>query len=377
MPHPDGAGSFAPPRHVAILVASLDSGGAERVALNLAKALSATGVRTDLVVVRLRGSLLEDVPDFVRVVDLGARRALTATPHFRTYLKAEAPDAVLAINYEVNITAALAMIGLAAPPRLTLSIHSAPSRYLHVGPPIWRAIMWGASRLLYKRARHVVAVSEGVANDLRTLRWCDPAKIVTIYNPVIGPDTNALLLEAVDHPWIGDKTVPLIVTAGRLTAAKDYPLLLRAFAALLARRPVRLMIVGDGEVREALIRQIGALGIADQVAMVGFQKNPYPYLAAADLFVLSSAWEGFGNVLVEALAAGVPVVSTDCPHGPREILEGGRWGLLVPSGDEQELAKAMERALKLPKQQPDSAGRKRRAQEFSIDAAAQRYLRLL
>ena len=173
-------------------------------------------------------------------------------------------------------------------------------------------------------------------------------KTVTIYNPVEAERIRDLMTKPVNHRWLKDRTAPVILAVGRLTEAKDYPTLLRAFARLRANRPARLIILGQGEEEARLKALASELGIAGDTDFVGYQKNPFVWMARCDLYVMSSAWEGFGNVLVEAMVCGARVVSTDCPSGPGEILEHGRWGRLVPVADAETMAEAMAEALDDP-----------------------------
>jgi glycosyltransferase involved in cell wall biosynthesis len=198
-------------------------------------------------------------------------------------------------------------------------------------------------------------------------------RVEVVYNPVITPAMLAQARQQPDHPWFGAGQPPVILGVGRLTRQKDFPTLIRAFAEVRRRRPARLIILGEGEDRPELEALIGELGLADHVALPGFRDNAMAYLAGSALFVLSSAWEGLPTVLIEALAAGARVVSTDCPSGPREILQDGRLGVLVPVGDAPALARAMANALDGPASTvpPDALT------PFTLDAAVDNYLRLI
>ena len=199
-------------------------------------------------------------------------------------------------------------------------------------------------------------------------------RIHTIYNPVLSPDLDRKALESAGHPWIDDPVRPVVLAIGRMKKVKDFSTLLSAFARLLAQRPAKLIVLGEGRLRPKLLSLAQRLRIAEHVDFPGFVKNPYAYLSRADLFVLSSRYESLSNVLIEALACGCPVVSTDCPVGPREILEGGRFGALVPVGDPEALAAAMARALDEP---PRRDALRERASFFSVDRAVDRYEELL
>src|SRR5690625_55191 len=187
---------------------------------------------------------------------------------------------------------------------------------------------------LYRHLDAVVTASEGVSTDTRTVTGLPPERIHVIDNPVVTPDLEELAAQPLDHPWFGDNDVPVILASGRLTKQKDFPTLLRAFARVRQNRPARLIVLGEGKLRTELEALAVKLGIASDVDLAGFASNPYPYVKQSDLFVLSSRWEGLGMALIEALALGIPAVSADCPSGPREILADGRYGALVPVGDD-------------------------------------------
>lgn len=359
-------------RHVAIVVTSLEAGGAQRVALNLANAFQEAGVRTDLVLVSEVAERAYQPPPGIRVVALRRTRARQAVRALRDYIRRERPDAILAVAFQNNLLAALASRWLRPRPRLILSVHSTLSRAFAGHSPLRRHSLRLATRWLYRGADHVVAVSAGAARDLAQGIGVDPARIGIVYNPVVSPEVEEGMREVPAHPWAADRSIPLIITVGRLTAAKDCPTLLRAFAEVRRRREARLVVVGEGELRTELEDLARALGVSDSVAFAGFQANPWSWMRAADLFVLSSSWEGFGNVLVEAMATGTPVVSTDCPHGPREILEDGRWGALVPPGNPPALAAAILEAL-----ETGGIDARERARVFTVERAAEQYLELL
>jgi glycosyltransferase involved in cell wall biosynthesis len=197
--------------------------------------------------------------------------------------------------------------------------------------------------------------------------------VQVIYNPVIMPGMKARARQVPDHPWFRAGEPPVVLGIGRLTRQKDFPTLIRAFAGVRRQRPVRLIILGEGEDRAALDTLVTELGLGDDVALPGFRDNPLGYLSASALFVLSSAWEGLPTVLIEALAAGTRVVSTDCPSGPREILQEGRLGTLVPVGDVPALAAAMSAALDCPPCPAPAAA----LEPFTREAAVDNYLRLI
>ena len=273
------------------------------------------------------------------------------------------PDTLLAFDTRANQVASWLRWTPAAPPSLWLSLRNALNPRHRAG--LRRAAL---------RADGVIAISHGLAREFVGLTGIDASRVYVIHNPAVTPPLARLAATPVSHRWIGEGQPPLVVAAGRLTPQKDYPTLLRAFAGLRGQRPCRLMILGDGELRDDLQRLAGELGIEDDVDLAGFHANPWPFMRHAAVFVLSSAWEGFGNVLAEALSLGVPVVSTDCPHGPREILDDGRLGRLVPVGDAAALADAIAATLDHP---PDRATLVEGARPFAQATAGAAYLGLL
>jgi glycosyltransferase involved in cell wall biosynthesis len=229
-------------------------------------------------------------------------------------------------------------------------------------------------RKWYHRADGIVAVSASVADELSRIANLPRERVKVIHNPIDLGRVAAAAAEEVDDPWFRPGEPPVIVAAGRLHPQKDYLTMLRAFVRVRAERNTRLVILGEGRERRSLETLIGELGVGDDVRLLGFQKNSYFHMARAAAFVMSSAWERFPNVLIEALACGCPIVSTDCPSGPSELLDGGNYGRLVPVGNEAALAKAILETLDSPH---EPRRRQRRAEEFSIDKIADKYLRFL
>lgn len=226
---------------------------------------------------------------------------------------------------------------------------------------------------MYPSADGIVAVSAGVADDLAQIINIPRCRVSVVYNPIFSNNIPELSKAQVDHAWLSRGQPPVIMAVGRFTQAKDFSNLIRAFSVLRKKTVARLIILGEGDLRESLEAVVSDLDLSNDVAFPGFVQNPYAWMSKAALFVLSSAWEGFGNVLVEAMACGTPVVSTDCPSGPAEILENGKWGDLVPVGDINALAEAMAAALD-SREHPDVAAR---AADFSVDQAVHGYLKAM
>jgi glycosyltransferase involved in cell wall biosynthesis len=364
------------PSTLAIFLPSLAGGGAERMMINLATGALAAGVAVDLVCADARGPYLDAVPPGCRLVDFKSARTLWALPKLALWLRRERPTALLAAMDHANLVAiwARALARPRPPVRLAVSVRSQLSvAAAHEASLRGRALPWLARRF-YPRADLVIAVSQGVADDLADCLGLPRAGIAVLPNPVVSDDTDALARAPLDHPWFAAGAPPVLLAAGRLTAQKDFSTLLRALARLVPERDLRLMILGEGPDRAALTAEIGALGLTPRVALPGFEANPFRYLARARLFVLSSAWEGLPGVLIQAMACGTPVVSTDCPSGPREVLENGRLGPLVPVGDASALADAIARTLDDP---PPAALLEAGAAQYRLAPVSRRYLAAL
>ena len=328
---------------VAIYLRLLYGGGAERVMVNLMQSFVEQGLKVDLVMNKADGPYLSQVPPEVRIVDLKAPRMLAGLPKLAGYLRREKPMALLSglhYNNEIALWAkalALSSTKVIVSEHNTLSIHAQRR-----STDRWSPLL---AKLFYPWADGIVAVSQGVAQDLAEVTGLPAERIKVIYNPIITPEMLANSQEPLERPWFEAGEPPVILGVGRLEPQKDFPTLLRAFAKVRQVQPARLMILGSGREREKLNSLVEELGLKEDVAIVGFVKNPYPYIRRSAVYVLSSAWEGFGNVVVEALAQGTPVVSTDCPNGPAEILDGGKYGELVSVGDTEAMAGAILKVL--------------------------------
>lgn len=401
-------------RRISILTPSLAGQGAERKALYIAAGLIERGHAVDLLLQRLVCHYPDEVPEGARLFFLSGRtdertganigrvpvipRPLVTKPFpwrvryprialaarvygyqlpllastrlpgwaagIAAYLDREHPDGLLAMN---TLSAAATMMALRLarrPARVVATLHQVLQ-----------------SRRLRHRARHsypcadaVVGVSHGVTTEFHRLPGLPRSRIHTIYNPVVSASLLRRALDPPEHPWLDEPGDPVVLAVGKLIGRKDFSILLEAFARLSTRRPARLIVLGEGRLRPNLLSQARDLRIAEHVDFPGFVENPYAFLAKADLFVLSSRNEALPTVLIEAMACGCPVVSTDCDFGPREILEGGKYGELVPVGDPEALSAAMARALDAPR----SRGVLReRALFFSAENAVERYETLL
>jgi glycosyltransferase involved in cell wall biosynthesis len=359
-------------KRLAFFLPGLYEGGAERVFLNLVQGIAAKGNPVDLVLSRAEGPYMPQIPDSVRLVDLNTPRVLYSAPALARYLRREKPAALLSALY-ANIPALWAKRLAGYRGRLLVSEHNTLSVVARDVPDLRWRIYPRLARWFYPWADEIIAVSEGVADDLAAAARLRRDRIEVIYNPVVLPDLHEKARAPLEHPWFKAGEPPVVVAVGRLTAQKAFDVLIPSFAQVRARRTARLLILGEGEDRLALEEMVNRLGLGGDVSLLGFVPNPYPFMARASVFVLSSRWEGLPTVLVEAMALGVPVVSTDCPSGPREILLGGRHGRLVPVGDIDALANAIHAALigEVPSPPRESW------RPFELDTVIDRYIEIM
>ena len=362
-------------RKIALFLPSIGYGGAERVTVNLGGGIAARGFDVDLVFVTSDDPpMLTDIPAEVNLVDLEAGRVAASLPGLIRYLRRERPLALLSALEHTNVIALLAARLARVDTRIVVSVHTTVSRAIEDSTLFRSRLFPWLIRWFYPWASKVVAVSEAARSDLLAVAGLQPDSIQVINNPVVTPRLFERAKAPLDHPWFAAGEPPVILGVGRLVTAKNFPLLLRAFALVRKEQPARLLILGDGEQRQVLESLADELGLAPHVAMPGFVDNPYPYMARAGAFVLSSSFEGLPTVLIEALALGIPVVSTDCPSGPSEILQQGRWGTLVPVDDERALAEGILRALRQPVADPGETGS---WQPYELGRVVDQYLSLL
>ena len=330
---------------VAIFTSNMDGGGAERAMAKLAGGIADQGFDVDLVLSRARGHYLDEVPDSVRIVDLGASRVLASIPGLIRYLRRERPAAMLTSMNYVNVVGIWARALARVETRLVVNEQNALSLEAAHSPRRRHRLMPRLIRRFYPWADGIVSVARGTAEDLARTTGLAPERIEVVHNPIVTPELKHLATAPVDHAWFRPGEPPVVLSVGRLSPQKDFGTLLRAFARVRVRRSARLVILGEGPERGRLRSLISELGLEDSAALPGWVENPYPWMAHAGTYVLSSRWEGLPSVLIEALYCGVPIVATDCVSGPREILEDGAHGLLVPVGNVDALARGIETAL--------------------------------
>jgi glycosyltransferase involved in cell wall biosynthesis len=359
---------------IAVLGFRPASGGIGRVMINLLAGMARRGVELDLLLPPGEHPDLAGTEAHFSRFFLDADRPEQAAAELRDYLAERRPRAVLSNKDQTNALLARET-ERGARPFTVFRVGTDVLEKLKRSDPLTH--LWKRRRLaiLYRSADALIGISAGGSEALRRLLGGTARPpIHTIWNPVDLPAVRALAQAPIEHPWFQPGRRPVIVSVGRLVAAKDYSTLLRAFGLLRRWLDCRLVIVGEGRQRERLMRLARKLGVAHDFDLPGFRANPFPFVARADLFVASSIFEGANNALMEALALGAPCVSTDCRSGPREVLEGGRYGRLVPVGDAAALADAMLATLRAP---PDRAMLRAGAERFDLDTSARGYLAVL
>jgi glycosyltransferase involved in cell wall biosynthesis len=362
-------------RPLAIFAATSGHSGVDRVFANLVPQLDRWGVRVDLLRIRGHGPefSLDDLRN-CRLVDLGVAHVTSSLPAVARYLRRERPAALLCDKDRVNRAAILARALARVDTRLAVRLGSTMSVNLARRNRWDRWVQETSIRRLYPHADCIIVPSQGVADDLISYLGVAPGHIRVVPSPVLTPRLEERAREGMDHPWFAPGEPPVVLGVGELSFRKDFQTLVRAFALVRRRRPCRLVILGRGRYRDELLALADQLGVAADLDLPGFCANPYAYMARAGLFVLSSRWEGMPVALVEALAVGTPVVSTDCPSGPREILAGSGLGGLVPVGGVEEMADAIARWMGAA---PPAEDFRRAIEPYRVEASAREYLRAL
>ena len=361
---------------VSVFLPALAGGGAERAMLHLAQGLADRGLKTDLVLAEAEGDYLKQVPANVRLVNLKSKFpvVLSKTMALQHHLQREQPT-VLFSALDIVSSALWAKWSARVPTRVVMCIQTYLSgQFQEHQPNTMGKLRPQLVRWLYPKSDDLIAASKGTAEDLAQITSLPLERIRVIYNPVVTPEVLEKSREPIDHPWFSPGEPPVVLGVGRLVSQKDFFTLIRAFALVRQQRPARLVILGEGEQRPQLERLIRELNLEADVSLPGFADNPYAYMANASVFALSSKFEGFGNVVAEAMATGTPIVSTDCPSGPAEILDGGTYGKLAPIADPPALAKAILETLDDPL---PAAVLKRRSLEFSTDRVIDQYMEVL
>lgn len=346
--------------------------GVERVNILLANEMVKIGYEVSFIVFSNDGEFKDYLSDEIKVQELKIDRTILSIPYLFKYFLKNRVKFISAYNY-LSIIAILINIFTFKKSDIYVCEHNTLSSILKVKGR-WKDYL--IAKLLpffYAHTKAVIAVSKGVANDLSKHFGIKKNKIKVLYNPVVSTDMLIRAKEIPNHPWFLDKTKPVFIACGRLEPQKNFTLLIEAFSKVAEKVDARLLILGDGKQKDLLLNQIEMLRLVDKCELVGFVDNPYKFIAHADVFVLSSDFEGLPTVLIEALACNTKVVSTDCPSGAAEILENGKWGRLVPVGDLEELSKAMITSLN----EKNSANLMARADFFSVRSSTQKYINFI
>jgi len=360
--------------HLAVFLATSGHSGVDRIMGILLPHIASLGIKVDLLHVKGKGPHLPPDQGDIRIVELGSSHSFTSLAPLVRYLKREKPHALLSDKDRVNQIALLARRLAGTPTRVVVRSGTNITQTLKHRGSLEKFRHFLSMRYLYRMADGILTASEGAADDLAGFSGMSRQKISVIPNPVDKEMLFRLASEPVSHPWFSRKTLPVIVGLGELGGSKDYETLIRAFSIFRKGRGARLFIMGDGKKRARLKALAEELNLAADIHFFGYTANPFPYLSRADLFVQSSRYEGFGMALLEALALGIPSVATDCPSGPRDILQEGLYGKLVPVGDVQAMAEAITRTLDSP---PESPMIMRAALPYSLDRVAHEYMELL
>lgn len=355
-----------------IFVPSLHGGGAERMAALLAAALTRRGHPVDLLLAEAEGPYLATIPPEVRIVDFGKSGVLGCLPQLVRYLRKTPPSTIYSTLSHTNVITLLANVLAGSPSRVVIaecsSFDECRRNYRTLRDRLIRVMM----RLTYGRADKILVVADAMVEELRKGVGVARSRLLFLPSPVVPDDFDARSRQPLECPLFGQGR-PVIVAAGRLTFEKDFATLIRACALLRHRYDAALVILGEGPERRSLETLSAELGIADHVLLPGFVDNPFPCMRAASVFALSSRFEGMPGVLLQAMACGTPIVSTDCRTGPREVLEDGAWGILVPVGDPIRLAEGLMESL-ARNEHPDV---RKRALGFTVEGAIDGYLDVL
>jgi len=359
--------------HLAVFISLSGAGGVERMVMNLVREFSRYPIKIDLLTLKAKSEHFVDIPSSVRIIPLKSKSSVTCIPELKNYLREKQPNAMLVAKDRAGRAALKARKLAGIDTRIVIRLGTNLSSAITKRSVLNRRFRLRRIRKTYPLADAIIAVSNGVAFDTQKLSRYPLKKIQVIRNPVITDRMKQQAEEPVPHAWFRDDT-PIVMGAGRMTDQKDFQTLISAFGKLSNQLPARLIILGEGKERPELETHIKDLKLQDRVLLPGFQSNLYAWLARADLFVLSSRWEGSPNVLTEALALGIPSVATRCPSGPDEILQNGKIGPLVEIGDADGLAAAMHKTLTSP---IEKTLLQAAVAEYTAAVSAQHYLKAL
>lgn len=334
--------------------------------LALADRFTSRGFSCDITIAIHKGELLDRIPKNVRLISFGKKKTMRAVTSLAMYLRNEKPDVLLSTVFSANLCA-IAASKLSLTKTRIVTCEASPPDIDAKSNSAWRtALNTAAAKIFYRLADNIIAVSKSIQTTLTAKHYSEPSRITVIYNPLLSP--NHL------NPTINAPKEIILVACGRLERQKNYPCLLRAFKQVRLKRAAKLQILGDGELRQQLTNLACELGLSDDVIFSGFVKRPTERMQEASVFVHTADYEGFGMVLIEALACNLPIVATDCPGGVREVLADGKYGTLVPVGDDKAIAEAILAILDGSVAFPDSSDHLR---QFDLDRVTDAYLAVL
>ena len=359
---------------IALFMPSLAGGGAERVMISLANELVQRGFDVDLIVSYAKGEYHNQIHGSVNFIDFKVNRVLKATPKLIQYVKEVNPQVILSTIWHANIITILVKLLTGSPGIVVIRETNQISKSKQSLSPLLSRLMCPLVNFFYPFADVIIAPSNGVADDLSKLGRIQRKKINVIYNPIFLKAIEAQAREEPSHPWLVPKTEPVFIAVGSLTEQKGFSTLLESFFLVNKQIISRLIILGEGPLRQELEARALELGIHKKVDFHGFIENPFSLMASSDVFVLSSKWEGLPNVLIQAVSLGMRIVATDCTSGPQEILDNGKFGTLVEVGNIKMLSSAMLSSLE---KQHDSDYVKSRAKHFSSDTIIPQYIKVL
>lgn len=356
-----------------MVLQDLRGGGAERVAVLLANGLADAGDMVTIACLRAIGPNAAAISNRVELVDLNCSRTALSLKALRRLFSTRKPDIILSHMTHMNVVTILAALLCGIANRCIAVEHNHFDLNLKLIRQRTVRAAYSIARFVYRWAAAIICVSDGVAETLERCTGLSKRSIVVIHNPIVRDDLQELSAKVADHPFFAQSDYPVVLGVGKLLPQKDFDSFLKAIASLSGVREVRAVILGEGAERPKLEKLRNDTGLKEIVDFPGYCENPYAFMAAADIFLLSSRWEGFPTVLVEALAVGQRIISTDCPSGPREILLDGMLGRLVPVGDYSAMAEAIDAALRAPAQISEN---RRRAADFVVETAVRRYREL-
>ena len=335
---------------ISFFIPNLTGGGAERFIVNLASEFSKRGFKVYLLTCSIKGPYASEVYQDVELIDLNTTRTLFALPKLAMFLRTFQPSVLVSTIYHANMVSILAGMVSRAKTKIIVresnmhkTLKDSSSSYLAY------KMTFFFLKFLYRRCHAIVAVSEAMKHELNQLISGISEKLHLVHNFIDVDEIDKLVKEDVDHPWLDKNSkIPVLLSVGRLSNQKNWPLLLKGFSELVKTKEMRLVILGEGPKRQEIESMLTELDIQDHVSLPGFKQNPFSWMQKSDGFVLSSDAEGFPNVLVQALYCECKIISSDCESGPREILEEGKWGHLFKVGDVDDLILKLEESLESP-----------------------------